>query len=152
MSEHEPEHSRRQEFINGAKATFPLVVGAIPFGIIFGALAITAGLSPTASQGMSLFVFAGSSQFLPNSHIMNTATPRRLGCRFCRNRPCPVTGITPLELRVDDIQIVVAASLPKAGRAIYLEFHLGGRNHARGCDGSRPGSTGQRKLIPVPVL
>ena len=39
-------------------------MGAIPFGIIFGALASTAGLSDWATQGMSLFVFAGSSQFI----------------------------------------------------------------------------------------
>jgi 4-azaleucine resistance transporter AzlC len=57
-------HSRKSEFWNGVKATFPLVVGAIPFGIIFGALAVTAGLSTGATMGMSAFVFAGSSQFI----------------------------------------------------------------------------------------
>jgi len=57
-------YSRKSEFWKGVKATFPLVVGAIPFGIIFGALAVTAGLSWQATMGMSLFVFAGSSQFI----------------------------------------------------------------------------------------
>ena len=56
--------SRSVEFWNGVKATFPLVVGAIPFGIIFSALAITAGLSREATMAMSAFVFAGSSQFI----------------------------------------------------------------------------------------
>jgi 4-azaleucine resistance transporter AzlC len=56
--------SRKTEFWNGIKATFPLVVGAIPFGIIFGALAVTSGLSPVATVAMSAFVFAGSSQFI----------------------------------------------------------------------------------------
>ena len=32
-------HTRRSEFLAGMRDTFPLVVGAIPFGIIFGALA-----------------------------------------------------------------------------------------------------------------
>ena len=41
-----------------------MVLGAIPFGILFGALAINAGLSPAAAMGMSLFVFAGSAQFI----------------------------------------------------------------------------------------
>ncbi|PIE36233.1 MAG: branched-chain amino acid ABC transporter permease, partial [Gammaproteobacteria bacterium] len=41
-----------------------MVVGAVPFGIIFGALAVTNGLSPMAAMGMSLLVFAGSSQFV----------------------------------------------------------------------------------------
>lgn len=58
------ESTRRSEFIAGFKDTFPLVLGAIPFGIIFGALAINAGLSPAAAIGMSLFVFAGSAQFI----------------------------------------------------------------------------------------
>lgn len=59
-------HSRRDEFVAGFKATFPLVVGAIPFGIIFGAIAVTGdqSLSPAAVLGMSLFVFAGSAQFI----------------------------------------------------------------------------------------
>lgn len=51
-------------FFAGAKDTFPLIVGAVPFGIIFGALADTAGLSFGAAMGMSLFVFAGSAQFV----------------------------------------------------------------------------------------
>ena len=56
--------TRKDEFWAGVKATFPLVVGAAPFGIIFGALATTAGLSKWAAQSMSLFVFAGSAQFI----------------------------------------------------------------------------------------
>lgn len=51
-------------FFEGAKDTFPLIVGAIPFGIIFGTLAATAGISFAATMGMSIFVFAGSSQFV----------------------------------------------------------------------------------------
>jgi predicted branched-subunit amino acid permease len=43
-----------------------MVVGAIPFGIIFGAVAVTGSrpLSPAAAMGMSLIVFAGSAQFI----------------------------------------------------------------------------------------
>jgi 4-azaleucine resistance transporter AzlC len=53
-----------REFRAGAKATLPLVIGAIPFGIIFGALAVNSGLSVWATAALSLFVFAGSSQFV----------------------------------------------------------------------------------------
>lgn len=56
--------TRRAQFIAGLRDTIPLIVGAIPFGIIFGALAISNGLSLMATLGMSLFVFAGSSQFI----------------------------------------------------------------------------------------
>lgn len=52
------------EFWSGARDTIPVIVGAIPFGIIFGALAINAGLPIWATLAMSLFVFAGSSQFV----------------------------------------------------------------------------------------
>lgn len=55
---------RRDEFFSGAKDTLPLVIGAIPFAILFGALGITNGLSPVGAQAMSVFVFAGSAQFI----------------------------------------------------------------------------------------
>ena len=41
-----------------------MLVGAIPFGVLFGALATTAGMSVAMTMAMSLFVFAGSSQFV----------------------------------------------------------------------------------------
>jgi 4-azaleucine resistance transporter AzlC len=56
--------SRRSEFFKGARDTLPLIIGAIPFGIIFGTLSAGAGLSIAGTMGMSLFVFAGSSQFI----------------------------------------------------------------------------------------
>lgn len=56
--------SPSSEFRAGARDTIPVIFGAVPFGIIFGALAINAGLSVYATLGMSLIVFAGSSQFV----------------------------------------------------------------------------------------
>ena len=53
-----------QEFWAGARQTIPLIVGAIPFGIIFGTLAQTSGLSFAGALAMSACVFAGSSQFI----------------------------------------------------------------------------------------
>lgn len=61
--------SRQKEFWAGVKTTIPLVLGAIPFGIIFGALAVNSGLSPASTQAMSLFVFAGSAQFIATGLI-----------------------------------------------------------------------------------
>jgi len=58
------EFSRRSEFLNGIRDTMPLVIGAIPFGFIFGALAVNNGISALGTLGLSLFVFAGSSQFI----------------------------------------------------------------------------------------
>ena len=56
--------SPRAQFWRGARDTFPLLVGALPFGIIFGALAVTSGLSAQGAAAMSAFVFAGSAQFI----------------------------------------------------------------------------------------
>ena len=55
---------RSHEFWTGTRDIIPLIVGAIPFGIIFGTLATNNGLSPSATLAMSAFVFAGSSQFI----------------------------------------------------------------------------------------
>ncbi|MEX1071939.1 MAG: AzlC family ABC transporter permease, partial [Anaerolineales bacterium] len=56
--------ARHARFWAGVRATFPLLVGAFPFGLIYGALAVTSGLSPLAAAAMSAFVFAGSAQFI----------------------------------------------------------------------------------------
>ncbi len=56
--------TRRAEFWAGARATIPMIAGAIPFGIIFGAYASTSGLTPAGTLGMSAIVFAGSAQFI----------------------------------------------------------------------------------------
>lgn len=52
------------EFLTGARDTFPLVIGAIPLGLIFGALALNSGLSIGGALAVSAFVFAGSAQFI----------------------------------------------------------------------------------------
>lgn len=51
-------------FWEGFRASLPLMVGVAPFGVVFGALAINAGLSPIQAFGMSVLVLAGSSQFV----------------------------------------------------------------------------------------
>ncbi|TIC86050.1 AzlC family ABC transporter permease [Crenobacter intestini] len=48
----------------GARDTVPMLVGAAPFGLIFGALATSSHLTPVQTLAMSLLVFAGSSQFI----------------------------------------------------------------------------------------
>lgn len=61
-------------FFAGMKDTIPLLIGAAPFGLIFGALAVTSGLTPISSAGMSLMVFAGSSQFIA-ANLLAEGTP-----------------------------------------------------------------------------
>ncbi|SMC54508.1 4-azaleucine resistance probable transporter AzlC [Desulfocicer vacuolatum DSM 3385] len=81
--------------LEGAKDTFPLVVGAVPFGIIFGTLGATAGLSFAAVMGMSLFVFAGSSQFVCVSLVLaGTAWPMIVLTTFVVNLRHMLYGAT----------------------------------------------------------
>lgn len=68
-----PTASPRSEFWAGFRATIPLVIGAIPFGIIFGATAVVNKISPTGTIAMSLFVFAGASQFIAAGMISGGA-------------------------------------------------------------------------------
>lgn len=56
--------SPKREFFTGARDTIPLLIGALPFGLIYGALAVNAGLSKAAAVLMSAIVFAGSAQFI----------------------------------------------------------------------------------------
>lgn len=56
--------TRRGEFLAGMREIVPLIVGAIPFAIIYGAVAVTGGMSPVAAAAMSAIVFAGSAQFV----------------------------------------------------------------------------------------
>ena len=55
---------RRRELFAGARDTVPLLLGAAPFGLIFGALAAPSGVGAGGALAMSALVFAGSAQFI----------------------------------------------------------------------------------------
>jgi len=59
-----PHSTPASSFAAGVRDTVPMLVGAAPFGVIFGTLAATSPVSPWQGQLMSLSVFAGSSQFI----------------------------------------------------------------------------------------
>lgn len=56
-------------------AAWPICLGYIPIGLSFGVLAQKAGLHPFGIGMMSLFVFAGSSQFIAVSMLAAGASP-----------------------------------------------------------------------------
>lgn len=58
----------------GVWAELPVAVGVAPFGLIYGALALNAGLPVNVAQAMSAVVFAGSSQFI-GVQLMREAAP-----------------------------------------------------------------------------
>lgn len=63
-----------KNFWAGVRAEIPLMIGGFPFGLIYGALALDAGLSPLVAQMMSWMVFAGSAQFLA-AQLVHEAAP-----------------------------------------------------------------------------
>ena len=56
--------SKRSEFLTGIKDILPILLGVLPFGLIYGVSARSAGLPVIAAQAMSVIVFAGSAQFV----------------------------------------------------------------------------------------
>src|SRR3972149_4367832 len=62
-----------KNFWAGARAEIPLLIGVFPFGMIYGALALNAGLSASAAQSMSSIVFAGSAQFITTQLVHESA-------------------------------------------------------------------------------
>ena len=69
-----PSSSPSREFWLGVRAELPILLGVIPFGMIYGILALGAGLSPFDAQAMSSVVFAGSAQFM-TAQLISAATP-----------------------------------------------------------------------------
>jgi 4-azaleucine resistance transporter AzlC len=62
-----------KQFWAGVRAEVPLMIGGFPFGLIYGALAMNAGLSPAAAQMMSSIVFAGTAQFIATQLVHESA-------------------------------------------------------------------------------
>ena len=60
----------KQRYLKGGvAAAWPICLGYVPIGLAFGVLAQKAGLSPLQIGLMSVFVFAGSSQFIAVSML-----------------------------------------------------------------------------------
>ena len=59
----------RSILIEGFKTSWPICMGYFPIGLAFGVLGQKAGLNPFEIGMMSIFVFAGSSQFIAVSML-----------------------------------------------------------------------------------
>ena len=57
-------HCKFKIFLKGIIDVSPLMIPVIPFGLIFGVLAIDVGFTPVQTMGMSLIVFGGASQIV----------------------------------------------------------------------------------------
>jgi predicted branched-subunit amino acid permease len=66
--------SRVSEFLSGVRSELPILIGVAPFGMIYGVLALDAGIPPGMAQAMSAVVFAGSSQMIL-TQLVHQSTP-----------------------------------------------------------------------------
>ena len=57
-------NSNLKVFLKGIIDVSPLMIPVVPFGLIFGVLAIDVGFSPLQTMGMSLIIFGGASQIV----------------------------------------------------------------------------------------
>jgi 4-azaleucine resistance transporter AzlC len=60
----DPKSGRAAAFRQGVGETIPLVIGAVPFSLIFGALATANGFTIAQALLCSALVFSGSAQFI----------------------------------------------------------------------------------------
>jgi predicted branched-subunit amino acid permease len=51
-------------FLKGIQDVSPLMIPVVPFGIIFGVLAIELGFNGYTTMGMSIIIFGGASQII----------------------------------------------------------------------------------------
>ena len=56
--------NRSKIFFKGIADVSPLMIPVVPFGIIFGVLAIDLGLTPVTTIAMSIIIFGGASQII----------------------------------------------------------------------------------------
>jgi 4-azaleucine resistance transporter AzlC len=57
------------DFRRGVLDTLPVLLGVVPFGVTFGIVGLTVGLTPFETVFMSLAVFAGAAQFISATMI-----------------------------------------------------------------------------------
>jgi 4-azaleucine resistance transporter AzlC len=69
--------TRGQEIRGGVVAIAPLLLGAVPFGLIYGVLAVKAGMTPLMAFLASVIIFAGSAQFML-TQLVAAGTPAAL--------------------------------------------------------------------------
>lgn len=58
------ENEESQRNYAGLRSAIPIIIGYIPIGFAYGVLGITGGLNITEVISLSLFVYAGSAQFI----------------------------------------------------------------------------------------
>ena len=67
----------RSAYAEGARASLPVLLGIVPFGVITGVAMVASGVAPLAAMAMSVFVFAGASM-VATAQLLSQGTPAAL--------------------------------------------------------------------------
>jgi 4-azaleucine resistance transporter AzlC len=65
----------RQAFARGLRAGIPVTIGYLPMAVAFGIVARAAGIGMAEATGMSVFVFAGASQYMAADLVASGVHP-----------------------------------------------------------------------------
>ncbi|MEM8790218.1 MAG: AzlC family ABC transporter permease [Pseudomonadota bacterium] len=68
-----PNPTQTRSFLTGVLNALPMQIATVPFGVIFGALAIEAGLSLTETMAMTSIVVAGAAQLVALQMLVDQA-------------------------------------------------------------------------------
>ena len=99
------QRSRAAELRAGLLAVASLALGSIPFGLIYGVLAVKAGIPPVLAIAIPAIVFAGSAQFMI-TQLVGAGTPAAL----------IVVSVLTINLRHALYSAALAAPLAHLGR------------------------------------
>ena len=64
----------RSSFHAGARASLPVLLGTVPFGLITGVAMVASGIAPPAAMAMSVIVFAGASM-IASAQLLASGAP-----------------------------------------------------------------------------
>src|SRR5262245_33793137 len=64
----------RRDILAGARASLPVMLGIVPFGVITGVAMVASGIAPLAAMLMSVIVFAGASM-VASAQLLAQGTP-----------------------------------------------------------------------------
>jgi 4-azaleucine resistance transporter AzlC len=64
-----------QAFVRGMRAGIPVTIGYLPMAVAFGIVARAAGIGMAEATGMSVFVFAGASQYMAADLVASGVHP-----------------------------------------------------------------------------
>ena len=109
------------EFGLGVRDQLPLQLGVVPFGVVFGVIGTSAGLSPLEAVLMSSLVFGGASQIVFVQLWAAGAPPDNCGRVRC-HRECKTFAVQRghgASLGIKTAELAYGLGLPADGRGFY---------------------------------